>query len=623
MTPARIAAASALLLAAALPFWPGVPAYWITLGSSVFIYAVVALGIVVLTGVAGVVSFGQAMFVGFGAYTTAILTTRYGWPPFATLPVAMAITAALAWGIGAITLRLKGHYLPVATIAWNISFYYLTGSLDFFRRFDGIAGIPPLSAGVSFAGGAAFYLLALAILLLALLVTANLLDSRAGRAIRALRGGVLAAESFGIDTARSRILAFVYAAVLASIAGWLYAHFQRAINPSPFGINVSIDYLLMAVAGGIGQIGGAVLGAALVTLVRDQLQDLLPLIVGTQGNYEQIVFGLVLIAMFQFAPEGLWPNLRRLFGPVQRAERPASPFHRPSGGPRPPAGEVTKMAQSAFPPPQGEGDQAEPGGEGVPVTQGGPAPVLIVQHLRKIFGGLVAVDDLGFAVRSGEIVGLIGPNGAGKSTTFNLITGVLPASGGTIGFSGREILGWPARRIARLGVARTFQHVKLVRAMSVLDNIALGAHLHGRAGAVAGALRLDRADEARLFARAREAIDRVGLTAQADADAAELALGQQRLVEIARALCLEPALLLLDEPAAGLRHAEKEALAVLLREVRDQGVAVLLVEHDMDFVMGLTDRLVVMNFGAELAQGPPTEIQRDPAVLEAYLGSAA
>ena len=611
---ARLAGAAAVALAVALPFLPGVPPYWIALASSIGIAAIVALGIVVLTGVAGVVSFGQAMFVGFGAYATAILTTRYGWTPFATLPVAIAVSAALAWGIGAITLRLKGHYLPVATIAWNISFFYLTGSLDVFRRFDGIAGIPPITGfGVSFADGTRFYLLTLLVVVALVWLTRNLLDSRAGRAIRALRGGAVAAESFGIDTARARILAFVYAGVLAAIAGWLYAHYQRAVNPSPFSITVSIDYLLMAVAGGIGNIGGAILGAGLVTIVRDKLQDVLPLLFATQGNYESIVFGVVLILIFQFSPEGLWPHVRRLLGgrrsPIPSREGEVANSQSPT------AGDVS--AQSGAP------RFAPPARPGHALQGRDRPPVLSVSGLRKTFGGLVAVKDLGFDVRAGEIVGLIGPNGAGKSTSFNLVTGVMPASGGSVAFAGQDIRGWPARRIATLGIARTFQHVKLVAGMSVLDNVALGAHLLGSAGAWRGALRLDRAEEARLFAIARAQIARVGLAGHEGAVATELALGQQRLVEIARALSLDPALLLLDEPAAGLRHAEKAALAGLLRTVREAGVAVLLVEHDMDFVMGLTDRLVVMNFGAELAQGRPAEIQRNPAVLEAYLGSAA
>ena len=588
-TPARLAGAAVLLAAIAFPFLPGLPAYWITLASYVAMASIVALGIVVLTGVAGVVSFGQAMFVGFGAYTTAILTTRYGWSPVATLPVALGVSGVLAWGIGAITLRLKGHYLPVATIAWNISFFYLAGSLDLFKRFDGISGIPPISLfGLTFSDGFRFYLLALALLVIAYALSRNLLDSRVGRSIRALRGGALAAESFGVDTGRARILAFVYAGVLAALSGWLYAHFQRAINPTPFNINTSIDYLLMAVAGGVGHLGGAILGAGLVTLVRDKLQDVLPALIGTQGNFETIVFGVVLILILQIAPEGLWPHIRRWLGSGRRS---SSPAHAPSPPQRPM-------------PAQG-------------------ADVLAVSGLRKEFGGLVAVDDLSFTVKAGEIVGLIGPNGAGKSTSFNLITGVLPPTAGVISLGRETVSGRPARRIARLGVARTFQHVKLVHGMSVIDNVALGRHLLGRANAVRAVLRLDRAEEAEILADAHRQLDRVGLSGCAETIASELALGQQRLIEIARALCLDPVLLLLDEPAAGLRHNEKAALADLLRKVRDGGVSVLLVEHDMDFVMGLTDRLVVMNFGSELAQGRPAEIQRNPAVLEAYLGSAA
>ncbi len=590
-SPARVAGIAVLLAAIALPFIPGVPPYWITIASYIALSAIVALGIVVLTGVAGVVSFGQAMFVGFGAYTTAILTTRYGWNAVASLPVAILISAALAWGIGAITLRLKGHYLPVATIAWNISFFYLAGSLDFFRRFDGISGIPPISLfGFDFSDGLRFYFLSLAILVGAYILSRNLLDSRVGRSIRSLRGGALAAESFGVDTGRARILAFVYAGVLASVSGWLYAHFQRAINPTPFNITVSIDYLLMAVAGGVGHLGGAILGAGLVTIVRDKLQDVLPALVGTQGNFETIVFGIVLILILQFAPEGLWPHVRRLFGSGRRTA--------------PIARDTEAVAPHRAMPTRGE-------------------DVLRVTNLRKTFGGLVAVNDVSFTVGAGEIVGLIGPNGAGKSTSFNLITGVLGATAGEVALRDTSITGWPARRIARLGVARTFQHVKLVHGMSVVDNVALGRHLLGQANAVRGALRLDRQDEAEIFAEAHRQLARVGLADHADAIGSELALGQQRLVEIARALCLDPVLLLLDEPAAGLRHNEKAALADLLRKVRDSGVSILLVEHDMDFVMGLTDRLVVMNFGAELAQGRPAEIQKNPAVLEAYLGSAA
>jgi branched-chain amino acid transport system permease protein len=594
-TTHRVAAGIALAIALLAPFLPGFPPFWVTLLSYIGLSGLVALGLVVLVGVAGLTSFGQAMFVGFGAYATAILTTRYGLSPWLTLPVALGISGALAWAIGAVTLRLKGHYLAIATIAWNVSFFYLVGNLDFFRRNDGISGIPPLNFfGIDLGDTRNFYVLVLFCMVVAIALTRNLLDSRPGRAMRALRGGALAAESFGVNTLNARILAFVYAGVLAGLSGWLYAHLQRAVNPSPFGINMSIDYLLMAVAGGVHNIGGALLGAAIVTILRDQLQTLLPWLLNAQGNFETIVFGGLLILMLQFSPRGIWPHLAKLARRL--LPQPARP-------PLPAAGDAVALPLR-------------------PQPQRG-AEILRATALRKQFGGLVAVNDVGFHLDAGEVVGLIGPNGAGKSTTFNLLTGVLAATRGSVVFMGQEICGRPARHIATRGVARTFQHVKLVHGMTVLDNVAIGAHLRVAAGPLRAALRLDRAEEARILALAWQQLHRVGLAHCAHLVADELSLGQQRLVEIARALCLDPVLLLLDEPAAGLRHLEKAALAKLLDRLRGEGMTILLVEHDMDFVMNLTDRLVVMNFGAELAQGRPREIQNNPAVIDAYLGTAA
>ncbi len=567
----------------AVPMLP-VPNYWITLADTIGVAGIVAIGLVLLTGFGGMTSFAQATFMGFGAYATAVLTTRYGWSPWLTLPVSLVAAGVAALLIGAVTLRLSGHYLALGTLAWSVSLYYVFANLDLFGRNDGISGIPPLVVfGESLSDSRGFFYPVLIGVALSAAATLNLLDSRAGRAIRALRGGALAAASFGVGLTGARMLAFVHAAVLAGLAGWLYAHMQRSVNPTPFGLNASITYLLMAVVGGAGSVWGALVGAALVTLVNDELQDVLPKLLGSAGNYETIAFGVLLVLVLQWAPAGLWPALVR--GRLRR---------RVVGGAAPLPARLLPEAGAA---------------------------VLEASGLRRSFGGLVAVDRLDLALAGREIVALIGPNGAGKSTIFNLLTGVLRPSAGRLRFMGRAIERASPNLAARLGIGRTFQHVKLVPGMSVIENVALGAHLRGRAGPVRAMLRLDRAEEARLFAEAARQLDRVGLLVSANQPADSLALGQQRLVEIARALCLDPILLLLDEPAAGLRHAEKLELAALLRQLREDGHTILLVEHDMGFVMSLADRVVVMQFGTKLAEGDPASIRADPAVISSYLGA--
>jgi branched-chain amino acid transport system permease protein len=586
-TQSRFAIAIAVLVVATLPYV--LAPFSITLLNYIGIYSFVALGLVLLTGIGGMVSFGQASFMGIAAYATAWTSALMGYSPWLGLALALVVTAVVAVVVGAVTLRLHGHFLSLSTIAWGLALYYTFGNLQSLGQYNGIPSVPPISIGsLELIGSNKIYYLTWPLLLLAMLASHNLLGSRAGRAMRALRGGNVLVESLGVNAFSIRLVTFTIAALLAAVSGWLYAHMSGFVSPTPFDVTMGIEFLMMAMVGGSGYLLGAVVGAALITLLNDGIQDYLPLIApSAAGQLRIVVFSAVFILFLQHARDGVVPFVAQwLPEPARKRPAPTNPLPRR--------------------------------------TQPVPGQTLMkVEGAQRRFGGLMAVNNVSFEVRSGEILGLIGPNGAGKSTMFNLITGALPVNGGRIVFAGSDLTNAPQRKISRAGIARTFQHVKLRPRMTVLDNVLLGTYTRTRSGFLAGALRLDRSEESCAQYEAMRQLDRVGLSERAFELAGNLPLGNQRVLEIARALAADPILLVLDEPAAGLRQQEKLALAALLRALRAEGLTILLVEHDMTFVMGLVDRIVVMEFGCKLCEGDPGAVRNDPRVQEAYLGGVA
>lgn len=585
MRNSRPALSLAILLAGVALAVTCLSPFYVSLLAFTGLFALAAMGMVVLLQ-AGQVSLGHAAFMGLGAYVTATLTRDHAFSAWIGIAAGLCGTALVALVIGAVTLRLRSHYLPLATIAWGIALSVI------FVAWIGVTGgpngfdnIPSLSVfGWQIRNDRVFTGIIWFALTAVIISLHHFQTSRMGRALRAVRVNELMAGTFGINTLWLKVRVFILSAVLAGLAGALYAHLLRFISPTPFSLGASFKILIMAVLGGPAHPAGGIVGAIFLEGLEYSLQGVLHSVFGTSGNYEIIVFGAILVLLLLKWPQGLWP----LVSKVMRS-RPREIM---------------------------DGDQPLAGHARMPAA----GPLLSLDRLSKKFGGLQALQDLNLTVKQGEILGLIGPNGAGKTTAFNIIAGLFSQSSGSIEFRGAPLRGDIASRIY-LGMARTFQHVQLVGEMTVIENVALGCYSRTRSAMLSCLTMLDKAEDRRSFKTAYAALKRVGLADRAHDEAGSLPLGQQRLVEVARALAADPVLLLLDEPAASLRHSEKVRLAELIQQLRREGITIVLIEHDMDLVMSIVDRLVVLNRGKLLAEGSPAQIQADPAVVDAYLGS--
>jgi len=533
------------------------------------IWAAFGLGWNLFSGMSGLVSFGHAAFFGIGAYTVTLSLVSWGLTPWLGIPLGMAVGGAAAGLIGLPTFRLRGHYFALSMLAYPLAILYVL-------QYLGYQEVPlPMhrehpALFLQFAEPIYSTLVAVALFIVAMIAGMLVENSRFGLALLAIKQNELAAEAAGLDTWRWKMRAIVASGVISAAAGGLYACVLLIVTPdSVFGVVVSAQALTVTLFGGVGTVWGPAIGAAILIPLAETLNahlgDIIP---GVQG----IVYGIAIIAIMLLAPEGLFWRLRDKF--VNKAPERVVIEERPSSLAVAPASGI----------------------------------LLEVSDLSKSFGGLRAVQQVGFSVAAGEILGIIGPNGAGKTTLFNLLNGVLRADAGSARFDGQELRGRKVHQIARLGIGRTFQVARSFPRLSLLDNVIIAAYGTGL-------------DDHAAAAAAEAALEAVGLADRAGRAAGELTNKELRLMELARALAGRPRLLLLDETLAGLGRDECDELLAVLRRLRDGGMTIVIIEHTMHAMLRLADRFLVLDHGTVLAEGSPKSVVENRSVIEAYLGS--
>jgi branched-chain amino acid transport system permease protein len=586
-----------VFLLAAVALFPRVlqSNYWLNLVDLSISFSIACIGLNIVLGYAGQLSLAQAAFWGVGAYTSALLTTRLGVPVLPGMVCAFLVAGLFGVLLGIPTLKLSGHYLAMTTIGFGIIVQLiLINAVNLTGGSDGITAIPsPRIGPLVLQNASSFYYLAAVSLIVFTWAAIRLKDSRMGRALLAIRGNEMAAEATGIDTTTCKIAAFALSAAYAGFGGALFAHSgSHYISPDTFSFDQSVIFLAMAVLGGNASAVGAIVGATLLVLVPEVLRFL--------KDYYLMVYGAGIVAIIVFMPGGI-AGLVSGLPAIQKLRAPR------------------KLATPTLPRQAGALSGVRP----TPAFGPSRDILLSVSGLTKHFGGLKAVDGVDMEIRRGEIQALIGPNGSGKTTILNMLSGLYAPTAGTIALEGTSITGNKPHLITARGMARTFQNIRLFADLSALDNVLIGQHGAMKAGFVRSIVQppSQRAEEARVKDKAQGIIQFVGLGGVGNARARSLSYGNQRLLELARALASDPKLLLLDEPAAGLNPRETAGLVELLFDLRDSGITILLVEHDMGLVMNVSDHITVLNFGKKIAEGTAEVIEKNQEVIDAYLGT--